>query len=69
MGVDASGKLITFVKERMEPLMTYAERRFDGKRAFQLFADRVVIRGSEALSSEYEQIVRLDSLNAEFDRL
>ena len=49
--------------------MTYAERRFDGKRTFQLFADRVVIRGSEALSSEYEKTVRLDSLNAEFDRL
>ena len=53
----------------MEPLMTYAERRFDGKRTFQLFADRVVIRGSEGWSSEYEQIVRLDSLNPEFDRL
>jgi hypothetical protein len=53
----------------MEPLMTYAERRFEGTRTFQLFPDRVVIRGSEVLSAEYEQTVRLESLNAEFDHM
>ena len=53
----------------MEPLSTYAEQRFDGNRAFQLFTDRLVIRGSEILSSDFEQTVRLDSLCAEFDRI
>jgi len=48
--------------------MTYAEQRFDGKRTFQLFADRVVIRGIETFSSAYEQTVRLESLRPEFDR-
>jgi hypothetical protein len=52
----------------MESLMTYSERRFDGKRTFQLFPDRVVIRGSEMMSSEYEQTVKLETLRPEFDR-
>ena len=52
----------------MEPLVTYSEQRFDGKRTFQLFPDRVVIRGSEMLASDYEQTVRLSSLKPEFDR-
>jgi hypothetical protein len=53
----------------MEPLMTYAEQRFDGKRTFQLFADRVIVRGAETFSTAYEQTVRLESLRPEFDRL
>ena len=53
----------------MEPLMTYSEQRFKGKRTFQLLADHIVVRGSEALSSTYEQTIRLESLRPEFDRL
>lgn len=52
----------------MEPLVTYAEQRFDGKRTFQLFPSRVVVRGSESLSSAYEQTFVLDTLHPEFDR-
>jgi hypothetical protein len=52
----------------MESLMTYSEQRFDGKRTFQLFPDHVVIKGSEMLSSDYEQTLRLDSLLPEFGR-
>ncbi len=53
---------------RLEPLMTYSEQRFDGKRTFQLFSDRVVIRGSQILASDFEQTVRLESLRPDFDR-
>src|ERR1044072_4108282 len=55
--------------DQMEPLMTYAEQVFDGKRTFQLFPDRVVIKGSQTLSSDYEQTVRLELLRPEFDRI
>lgn len=48
--------------------MTYDEQRFDGKRTFQLFAERIVVRGSESLSSAYEQTFALDTLRPEFDR-
>ena len=48
--------------------MTYAEQRFEGKRTFQLFSDRVVIRGSETFASDYEQTVRLELLRPEVDR-
>lgn len=48
--------------------MTYSEQRFDGKRTFQLFTDRVLICGSETFSTTYEQTVRLESLRSEFDR-
>lgn len=52
----------------MEPLAAYSEQRFEGKRVFQLFTDRIVIRGSETFSSAYEVTVRLETLRAEFDR-
>lgn len=49
--------------------MTYSEQRFDGKRTFELFPDRVLIKGTEMLSSDYEQTVRLDLLLPEFGRM
>lgn len=52
----------------MEPLITYAEQRFGGKRVFQLFPGSVVVRGSESLSSAYEETFRLETLRPEFDR-
>ena len=52
----------------MEPIMTYSEQRFAGKRMFQLFASSVVIRRSEVLGSSYEQTIYLESLQPEFDR-
>lgn len=45
------------------PIATYRERRFDGKRTFELFADRVQIRGSTQLSSDFEISVPLKTLN------
>lgn len=45
--------------------MTYSEQRFDGKRTFQLFPDRVVVRGAETLSSDYDQTIPLATLTPE----
>ena len=45
--------------------MTYSEQRFDGKRTFQLFPDRVVVRGAETLSSDYEQTIPVATLTPE----
>ena len=53
----------------MEPLMTYHEQRFEGKRTFLLFNDRLVIRGNETFSTAYEQTIRLEWLCCEFDRI
>ncbi len=48
-----------------QPVATYRERRFDGKRTFELFDDRVRIVGSTQLSSEFDFAVQLSSLNPE----
>ncbi len=53
----------------MEPIATYAEQRFDGKRTFELFADRVVVRGKTTLRSDFEVTVPLASLTPEFARV
>ena len=46
----------------MEPVATYREKRFDGQRRFELFADRVLVRGNVSLKSEFETAVPLRSL-------
>lgn len=46
-----------------EPLATYRETRFDGKRVFELFPDRIHIRGNVQLSSEFETSIPLAMLN------
>ena len=46
-----------------EPIATYRETRFDGKRVFELFPDRVRICGSIQLSSEFETSIPLTALN------
>ena len=48
---------------KAEPIATYREQRFDGKRVFELFADRVRICGSAQLSSEFETSIPLATLN------
>jgi len=51
------------------PIDTYSEVRFDGKRSFQLFADRVVVRGSVTLTSDFDTSIPLASLQVEPTRL
>ena len=46
-----------------EPIATYRETCFDGKRVFELFPDRVRIRGSVQLTSEFEISIPLAVLN------
>src|SRR4051812_34818310 len=46
----------------IEPIATYREQRFDGKRVFELFPDRVRIRGSVQLKSEFDTSVALNAL-------
>ena len=53
----------------MSALMTYSERRFEGHRDFELQADRVLVRGKEFLAGEFEQIVLLDTLRPEINRM
>lgn len=48
-----------------QPVATYRERRFDGRRTFELFADRVRIAGSTQFSSEFDFAVQLSGLNPE----
>ena len=47
----------------------YEERRFDGKRLFELFGDRMLVSGARSLGPRFEQRVELRSLNAIPDRL
>lgn len=46
-----------------EPIAIYREQRFDGKRVFELFPDRVCIRGSAQFTSEFETSISLATLN------
>jgi hypothetical protein len=46
-----------------QPIATYREQRFDGKRLFELFPDRVRVRGSVQLQSEFDTTVPLHTLN------
>ena len=47
----------------MEPIATYSEVRFDGSRTFTLFPDKIVVRGKQTLSSEFEASFSLKSLD------
>ena len=45
------------------PIATHRDQRFDGKRVFELFPDRINIRGSAMFSSEFETSIPLNTLN------
>ena len=53
----------------MHPIATYEEARYDGKRIFELFADRLVFRGKQALGTDVHGEVSLAELNPVFDRV
>jgi len=46
----------------MSAIASYEERRFDGQRLFELFEDRLVIKGKNSLGADFENVVLLDSL-------
>jgi hypothetical protein len=45
------------------PIATHREQRFDGKRVFELFPERINIRGSAIFSSDFETSIPLNILN------
>ena len=51
------------------PVATYAERRFDGRRLFELYPDRVAITGIASLGARFELNISLDALLPTADRL
>ena len=52
----------------MVELGGYRERRFDGKRDFELFEDRLEVVGGASLGSKFELNVPLATLSSEIDR-
>ncbi len=46
----------------MSALASYDERRFEGRRLFELHADRLVVKGKQSLGPDFEQIILLSSL-------
>jgi hypothetical protein len=51
------------------PVATYAERRFDGRRLFELYTDRIAISGTAFLGARFELNISLDALAPDPDRL
>ena len=51
------------------PVATYAERRFDGRRLFELYANRIAISGTASLGARFELNISLDALVPAPDRL
>ena len=47
----------------IDPIATYRDQRFDGKRVFELFADRIRIQGSTQFASEFDYSIPLATLN------
>ena len=54
----------------MDPITTYQEVRFDGKRTLRLFSDRILVQGSTVLGySSFESTIALKVLSLTPDRL
>lgn len=47
----------------MSPVATYHERRFEGKRRFQLFEDTIVVDGKDYFSNEFETTISLHAID------
>jgi hypothetical protein len=47
----------------MTPIATYRERRLEGNRLFELYEDRVIVRGKLYLSTDFETPVLLKNLS------
>jgi len=53
----------------MNPIAKYSEVRFDGKRTFELFEDKVIVRGKATFKSDFETAISLASLLPSFARV
>lgn len=62
MSTDSETSLGVGVGPRVQILATYREQRFEGSRTFELFQDRVVIKGKQYLGGEFTSTVMLEIL-------
>ena len=53
----------------MEPLGNYRDVRIEGKRTFELFEDRLLVRGYVSLKSDFEFAFPLHVLNPSWSRI
>ncbi|GAA5126582.1 hypothetical protein JIN84_15670 [Luteolibacter yonseiensis] len=53
----------------MEPIATYSEKRFDGRRVFNLLPDSVLISGSTTFRAEFQCRVPLKGLDQHYDTI
>ena len=50
----------------MEPIATYSEKRFSGKRKFQLFKEKLYIQGIISTRGDFELTLDLKDLNPDY---
>jgi hypothetical protein len=53
----------------MQPILTYSQATLSGKARYELFPDKIVIRGGVAGSYDYEQTLDLKKISPEYIRL
>lgn len=53
----------------MEPIATYTESTLSGKRKYELYPDKIVIKGAVSWSYDFESAVVLNRINSEYTRL
>ena len=50
----------------MEPLATYSEKRFEGCRKYELFEDKIRVKGNVSTRSDFEVALDLKDINPEY---
>jgi uncharacterized membrane protein YqjE len=53
----------------MEPIATYSESRFSGKRDFELYTDKLQIKGKVFLKSDFETLIELNNIKPHFEKI
>ena len=53
----------------MEAIVTYSEVTLTGKRKYELYPDKIVVRGSGTWSYEFEQTLPLTQISADYVKL
>jgi hypothetical protein len=63
------GRSIQSLGPKVTPIATYRERRFDGRRDFDLHPDRLEVRGKQWNGTEFSSSYELSSLDPQFNRI
>jgi hypothetical protein len=53
----------------MQPIASYQERRFDGQRNFELFAEHLTVKGRQTFGAEFETTIPLYTLSPALSHL